>query len=110
MIVTEKDDELPDSLKKGPEIDILGFDFNMEEIVEELNGAPFPASKEELIAFARDKDMGQEVILMLETLPDNGKAYNSAQEVKTELEHVGDDTPEAPVPTEPEAKPAAEPS
>ena len=55
-------------------------------ILEILDGAIFPASKMELIAYAQDHDASEEVLDQLQTIPDD--IYNSLGHVNMHINDI----------------------
>ncbi|MHB1001089.1 MAG: DUF2795 domain-containing protein [Armatimonadota bacterium] len=56
-----------------------GTGFAQDKINDYTEGLNYPASKDEIVAHAREKNLPKEVIDRLEKLPD--KQYNSSGEV-----------------------------
>jgi hypothetical protein len=56
-------------------------------------GARFPASKEDLLVHARDNGAGQDVLEVLESLP-NGRKFGSLADVTKAYNEIGDQAPQ----------------
>ena len=52
-----------------------------------LNALPYPISKDNLVQMARQYGANDQIVSMLERLPD--KTYNSPQEIQGELGNLG---------------------
>ena len=60
------------------------------ELISHLEDAPFPADKEELLDYADRSGVPPEVIENLKELPDEGKPYESIEEIWPEYPTKGD--------------------
>jgi len=61
--------------------------FDLGLINQALNALPYPISTSQLIQFARERGVDDQVMGMLEKLPD--KTFNSAQEIQGMLGGLG---------------------
>ena len=68
---------------RRPDPHILSEPVN---ILEVLDGAVFPASKMELIAFAQDHDASEDVLDLLQSIPDD--IYNSLGHVNIHINDI----------------------
>jgi hypothetical protein len=57
------------------------------ELEKSLNGIPYPASKQELINYAKAKSATKDVVGLLNSLPD--RQYANMEDVASELEGRG---------------------
>ncbi|GHO85568.1 DUF2795 domain-containing protein [Dictyobacter formicarum] len=63
------------------------MNINAGQIDQILNSLPYPISKDSLIQQARSRGVNDQIISMMEKLPD--KTFNSADDLKSSLSGFG---------------------
>ncbi|GCE26439.1 hypothetical protein KDA_19230 [Dictyobacter alpinus] len=63
------------------------MNINPGQIDQILNALPYPISKQNLIDMARQRGVNDQMISMLEKLPD--KTFNSADDIKNSVSGIG---------------------
>lgn len=60
--------------------------MNPQQVQQYLGGMNYPASKQELIAYAQDQDTPEEVLITLENITD--RDYNNTEDLNNELAKI----------------------
>ena len=63
------------------------MNFDLGFLNQALNALPYPISTSQLIQFARERGVNDQIMGMLEKLPD--KTFNSAQEIQEMVGGMG---------------------
>ncbi len=63
------------------------MNINSGQVTQALNALPYPLSKDNLIQHARQHNLPDQVISMMDKLPN--KTYNSADDVKNTISGLG---------------------